>query len=161
MERQQEEAKGQRREAARRRTRDLLLERAKQRLLAIAAAASTATASASSAVATGEGVGVSSSPQAGTDFVVDGCSRMIQGDPPAIGGESGDGEDVKGRGVVAAAASAPSREGGGGVGTAAAVAAVAAAAALSAGLPLYAQDTWAARHSKVCQVHGVWRGAGM
>lgn len=155
MERQEEEAKAQRREAARRRTRDLLLERAKQRLLAIAAAASTASASTSSAAVTGSAGGTASSPQAEPVSIFDGCSHRAQANPPAVAGESDDGAGVKGEGAAAAASFLPARDGAGGAGAAAAVAAVAAAAALSAGIPLYAQETWAARHSKVCQLDGV------
>lgn len=39
----------------------------------------------------------------------------------------------------------------GGAGVAVAAAAAMTMAAMSAGVPLYAQETWAARHSKVCK----------
>ncbi|CAM9254394.1 unnamed protein product [Scytosiphon promiscuus] len=116
IERQEEEAKVQRREAARRRTRDLLLERAKQRLLAIAAAASTATASAlnSCDAATSGSGGVGPSPQGESGCPFDRRGDGIQVGTPSVAGKSSDGDDTKGDGI-----------------------------------PLYAQETWAARRSKV------------
>ncbi|CAM9140398.1 unnamed protein product [Ectocarpus fasciculatus] len=127
MERQEEEAKAQRREAARRRTRDLLLERAKQRLLAVAAAAA-GVAGANSATTTGIG---HKSDEAG-DVSAAARETLHQG-----------------RGGAGQGALAPTTSCEGGAGVAVAAAAAMTMAAMSAGVPLYAQETWAARHSKV------------
>lgn len=104
--RQEQEAKAQRHEAARRRTRDLLLERAKQRLLvAASAASSTATANKGATLAGG-----------------------VDGEKGKEGASAHGGTGVKGEAGMS--------EGG------------------VMGLPLYAQETWAARRNKV------WSGEG-
>lgn len=153
MERQEEEAKAQRREAARRRTRDVLLERAKQRLLTVAIAAATSAAATSSisnpnssSIAAGSRgeYQASSRAEGGVD---DGREQHMS---QAEGGQRG--AATAAREVATATTSCE-----GSVGAAIATAAL---TALSAGTPLYAQETWAARHSKVCVHHGKSKHCG-
>lgn len=145
MERQEEEAKAQRQEAARRRTRDLLLERAKQRLLAVAIAAAASTAgtlspsnSNASSIATG------SSGKCQTSSGVEGGGDDIRGQRSSRG--DGGQQDVV---TASRKISTVTTSCEGGVGTTPTIA----MAALSAGTPLYAQETWAARYSKVYFVY--------
>lgn len=143
MERQEEEAIRERREAARRRTRDLLLERAKQRLLNIAAAAAASTA------------GTSSSSNSNLSSNAAESSGQLQTSSGAEGGEvdgrgqcslrRGEGQQCAAARKVATAAT--SCEGGEGAAPAMAM------TAPPAGTPLYAQETWAARHNKVHLMH--------
>eukprot|EP00752_Nemacystus_decipiens_P007052 g6322.t2 len=137
MERQEEEVKAQRREAARRRTRDILLERAKQRLLTVAVAAATSTAASSfcsnsissSNAAESSGKRQASRAEGGSGGRCSSRDRGGQQDAATVASK-----------VATVSASCEA-----GVGAAPTIALT----ALSAGTPLYAQDTWAARHSKV------------
>lgn len=130
MARQEQEAKTRRREEARRRTRDLLLERAKQRLHAAAAAAATAV-SAATTTATAAGAGI----------------------PRSIGGILSEGTEGSNDGVPAVGSV-------GGVRKAEGATSLWDVGGRAAGVPLYAQETWAARHSKVELYVCVWKGDG-
>ncbi|CAM9539794.1 unnamed protein product [Ectocarpus sp. 12 AP-2014] len=130
MERQEEEAKAHRQEAARRRTRDLLLERAKQRLLAVAAAAAGVSGAGSSTIGRHD----LSADEGGDGVKISAAAREAS---------------HQARGGAGQGAPTPTASCEGGAGVAVAAAAAITMAAMSAGVPFYAQETWAARHSKV------------
>lgn len=123
MARQEQEIKTRRREEARRRTRDLLLERAKQRLHAVAVAA--AATPATNTVATARGIEILTSEEGNLSEGIGGHNDGV----PAAG-------DVGG---VRKAEGSPSLWDLGGQAT---------------GVPLYAQETWATKHGKVCTCIG-------
>lgn len=141
LERQEEEAKAQRREAARRRTRDLLLERAKQRLLAVSTTAASVASQVSSSNSTSKSISIA----------VGSCGKgpippgAVGGDDDSKGSAGGGVSATRGGGVQGGASATGTSSSEGGVGATTAIT----LAALSAGIPLYAQETWAARQSKV------------
>lgn len=133
MQRQEEEAKVQRRQAARRRTRDILLERAKQRLLA-------ATSKAIVVDALNPHAAQSSQKQSSTG----GISGVKTGDDSRVCSAPGQGiGDEKGCGGDAEKEDNEARGGG-----------------VEAKIPLYAQDTWAARLNKVHALGGGFSKGG-